>query len=68
MATLFKDPPLKRAEKSKPASIQTTLYELIEAVNEEVDREEERLVVDVVTRLLEKSRIKTRDFNKRLFN
>ena len=72
MASSLKSMPSVREKERGSASIQTTLYELIEAVNEEVDeldRKKEGLVVGIVAHLLETGNVRARmDFNKKFFN
>jgi hypothetical protein len=48
--------PLVKPENSEVITVKTTLYELIEVINEEIEPEEDRLVPLIVTDLLNMGR------------
>jgi hypothetical protein len=57
MATLTVVPPIAEQTFSKPGQLQTTLYDLIAAVNDEAEPEEEAEVLATIVHLLQRSRL-----------
>ena len=66
MPALATDPAATPAASSDPTSITTTLYELIGALNAEVDPEDDALVTAAVVHLINTNRARFVGFCKRL--
>jgi hypothetical protein len=66
MPALVTDPAATPAAASDPTSITTTLYELVGALNAEVDPEDDALVTAAVVHLINTNRARFVGFCKRL--
>jgi len=59
--------PIRASNNLRSTSVKTTLYELIDTINEEVQPAEDRLVAEVVIDLFETGKIKFKG-NSKYFN